>query len=88
MANKKQLESVSICTVVSFGRSSRCASKIVMVHTVGCVATVTTVGVGRKGGTTFTPNQTLKKMFASSGHLAIEAKTETGNNQLEKTNEL
>ena len=63
----EQVESVSICTVVSFGRSSRCASKIVMVLTVGSVATVTAVGVGRKGGTSFTPNQRLKKIFASNG---------------------
>jgi hypothetical protein len=76
---KKPLESVSICTVVSFGRSSRCVLKIAMVHTVGSVATVTTVGAGRKGGTNFTPNRTLKKMFEISGLKATVATKENGN---------
>jgi hypothetical protein len=80
-------ESVSICTVVSFGRSSRCALKIAMVHTVGSVATVITLGDGRRGGTNFTPNQTLKKMFVSSGHLATGANMEIGNKAKEKQNE-
>ena len=84
---KKEHESVSICTVVSFGRSSRCELKIAMVHIVGFVATVTAVGAGRRGGTTFTPNRILKKMFAPSGHLATEARMAIGN-KLEKTNEL
>jgi hypothetical protein len=87
MRNKKQSESVSICTAASFDTSSRCALKIVMVHTVGSMATVTTLGVGRRGGTTFTPNQTLRKMFALNGLLATEANTAIGN-KLEKTNEL
>jgi uncharacterized protein (DUF2344 family) len=75
----EQVESVSICTVVSFGRSSRCASKIVMVHTVGCVATVTTVGVGRKDGTNFTPNRLLKKMLETNGTKVTEVTQENGN---------
>ena len=82
MARRKKLttpESVSICTVVSFGRSSRCASKIVMVHTVGSVATVTTVGAGRRGGTSFTPNQILKKMLEISGSKVTEVTQENGN---------
>ena len=44
---KTQQESVSICTVVSFDTSSRCELKIAMVHTVGSVATVTTLGAVR-----------------------------------------
>jgi hypothetical protein len=90
MPRKKKLqeqETVSICTVVSFGRSSRCALKIAMVHTVGSVATVITLGDGRRGGTNFTPNQTLKKMFVSSGHLATGANMEIGNKAKEKQNE-
>jgi len=79
---KKKHESVSICTVVSFGRSSRCESKIVMVHTVGSVATVTSVGVGRKGGTTFTPNQILKKMLETNGLKVTEETTENGNEKI------
>jgi hypothetical protein len=76
---KKEQETVSICTAVSFGKSSRCALKIVMVHTVGCVATVTTVGAGRKGGTTFTPNRNLKKMLETNGTRATEVTQENGN---------
>ena len=80
MPRKKKLqESVSICTAVSFGTSSRCALKIVMVHTVGSVATVTTVGGGRRGGTSFTPNQILKKMLETNGLKATEVTKENGN---------
>ena len=84
MKKKKQLESVSICTVVSFGRSSRCALKIAMVHTVGSVATVTTLGGGRKGGTTFTPNRNLKKMLETNGLKATEVTKENGNEEVRK----
>ena len=73
------LVSASICTVVSFGGSSRCALKIAMVHTVGSVATVTALGVGKKGGTTFTPNRLLKKMLETSGIKATEVNMVTGN---------
>jgi hypothetical protein len=83
MPRKKKLqESVSICTVVSFGRSSRCALKIAMVHTVGSVATVTVVGGGRRGGTIFTPNRILKKMLETNGSKAIEVTTENGNEKV------
>lgn len=79
MRKKKQLESASICTAVSFGRSSKCESKIVMVLTVGCVATVTALGIGKKGGASFTPNQLLKKMFGPNGLLATEENMGNGN---------
>jgi hypothetical protein len=79
MRKKKQSESVSICTVVSFGRSSKCDLKIGIVHTVGSVATVTTLGGGRKGGTNFTPNQILRKMLETNGLKAIEVTKENGN---------
>jgi hypothetical protein len=75
----KEPETVSICTVASFGRSSRCALKIAMVHTVGFVATVTTLGVGRRGGTNFTPNQRLKKMLETNGLKVTEVTKENGN---------
>ena len=77
----KEQETVSICTVVSFGRSSRCALKIAMVHTVGSVATVTTLGVGRKGGTNFTPNQNLKRMLETNGLKVTEVTKENGNDK-------
>jgi enterochelin esterase-like enzyme len=76
--NKEQ-ETVSICTVVSFEKSSRCGLKIAMAHTVGSRVTLTTLGVGRKGGMTFTPNQNLKKMLETNGTKAIEVTKENGN---------
>ena len=82
MPRKKKLqESANICTVVSFGRSSRCELKIAMVHTVGSVATVTTLGVGRKGGTNFTPNQNLKMMLETNGLKVTEVTKENGNDK-------
>jgi hypothetical protein len=78
---KKLLESANICTVVSFGRSSRCELKIAMVHTVGSEATVTTLGVGRKGGTNFTPNQNLKMMLETNGLKVTEVTKENGNDK-------
>ena len=76
-----QQESVSICTVVSFDTSSRCGLKIAIVHTVGSVATVTTLGVGRKGGANFIPNQILKKMLETNGQKVIEETQENGNDK-------
>jgi len=77
----KEQQTVSICTAVSFGRSSRCGLKIVMVHTVGSMATVTTLGAGRKGGTNFTPNQRLKKMLETNGLKVTEVTKENGNDK-------
>jgi hypothetical protein len=74
-------ESVSICTVVSFEKSSGCALKIGMVHIVGSVATVTTLGAGTKGGTKFTPNRILKKMLETNGLKVIEVTQENGNDE-------
>ena len=78
---KKERESASIVTVVSFGKSSGCALKIAMVHTVGSVATVTTLGAGTKGGTNFTPNQILKKMLETNGLKVTEVTQENGNDK-------
>jgi len=77
----KEPETVSICTVVSFGRSSRCELKIAMVHTVGSVATVTTLGAGRRGGTNFTPNRNLKRMLETNGLKVTEVTKENGNDK-------
>jgi hypothetical protein len=77
----KEQETVSICTAVSFGKSSRCELKIAMVHTVGFVATVTTLGVGRRGGTNFIPNQNLKKMLETNGLKVTEVTKENGNDK-------
>jgi hypothetical protein len=82
---KKKSESVSICTVVSFGRSSRCAIKIASVYTVGSMATVTVLGAGIKGGTNFTPNRILKKMLETNGLRATEVTQENGNEKRSRT---
>jgi hypothetical protein len=50
-----------------------------MAHTVGSGVTLTTLGVGRKGGMTFTPNQNLRKMLETNGTKAIEVTKENGN---------
>lgn len=78
----------SICTVVSFDGSSSDAYKIVMRHTDGFMVTLTTLAVVTKAGMTYMKGLDLNRMFGLNGHLATEAKMETGNNQLEKTNEL
>jgi hypothetical protein len=78
MPKKKQLESANICTVVSFVTSLRCELKIAMAYTVGSMVTLTALGVGRRGGTTFTPSQTLKKMLGTSGTRATEVSIMTG----------
>ena len=77
----KEQETVSICTAVSFGKSSRCASKIVMVHTVGSMATVTTLGAGKKGGTNFTPSLALRRMLEINGLKVTEVTKENGNDK-------
>jgi hypothetical protein len=77
--NKKELESANICTAVSFGLSFPCELKIVMAHTVGSKVTLTTLGVGKKGGTNFTPNQNLKTMLETNGTKATEVIQENGN---------
>jgi len=79
MRKKKQLESASICTVVSFGRSSRCDLKIAIAHTVGSGVTLTTLGAGKRGGTNFILNQNLRTMLETNGTKAIEATQENGN---------
>jgi len=76
---KKEQETVSICTAVSFGRSSRCVLKIAIAHTVGSKVTLTTLGSGKRGGTNFTPNPNLKKMLKTNGLKATEVTKENGN---------
>lgn len=77
----KKKESVSICTVASFGTSSRCALKVAIAHTVGSTVTLTTVGSIRGDGTSFTPNQALKRMLELSGRLGTEVKMVIGDKE-------
>jgi hypothetical protein len=50
-----------------------------MVHTVGSMATVTTLGAGRKGGTNFTPSPALRRMLEINGLKVTEVTKENGN---------
>jgi hypothetical protein len=77
----KEPETVSICTVVSFGRSSRCALKIAMAHTVGSKVVMTTLGVGKRGGTNFTPSPALRRMLEINGQKVTEVTKENGNDK-------
>ena len=79
MRRKKDKEQTSIVTVVSFGRSSRCVSKIAIAHTVGSMVTLTTLGSVTRDGTNFTPSPALRRMLESSGQKVTEVTQENGN---------
>jgi hypothetical protein len=79
MRRKKDKEQTNIVTVVSFERSSRCASKIAIAHTVGSMVTLMKLGDVIKGGTNFTPSPALRRMLESSGQKATEVTQENGN---------
>jgi hypothetical protein len=79
MRHKKVKEKMSIVTVVSFGKSSKCESKIAIAHTVGLTVTLTTLGGVTKGGTNFTPSPALKEMLETSGLKETEVTKENGN---------
>lgn len=79
MRRKKVKERTSIVTVVSFGRSSRCVSKIAIAHTVGSMVTLMTLGNVTRDGTNFTPSPALRRMLESSGQKVTEVTQENGN---------
>ena len=79
MRRKKVKEQTSIVTVVSFGRSSRCASKIAITHTVGSMVTLTVLGNVTRGGTNFTPSPALRRMLENNGQKVTEVTKENGN---------
>jgi hypothetical protein len=79
MRRKKDKEQTSIVTVVSFGKSSRCDSKIAIAHTAGSTVTLMTLGDVTKGGTNFTPSPALRRMLETSGQKATEVTQENGN---------
>ena len=79
MRRKKVKEQMNIATVVSFGTSSRCASRIAIAHTVGSTVTLTTLGNVTKDGTNFTPSPALRRMLETSGLKATEVTQENGN---------
>jgi hypothetical protein len=79
MRRKKVKERTNIVTVVSFGKSSRCASKIAIAHTVGSMVTLMTLGSVTRDGTNFTPSHALRLMLESNGQKVTEVTQENGN---------
>ena len=79
MRRKKVKERTNIVTVVSFEKSSRCASKIAIAHTVGSMVTLTNLGGITRDGTNFIPSQDLKRMLETSGQRATEVTQGNGN---------
>ena len=76
---RRAKEKMSIVTVVSFGKSSRCVYKIAIARTAGSMVTLTSVGSATRGGTNFIPSLALRRMLESSGQKVIEATQENGN---------
>jgi hypothetical protein len=76
---RRAKEKMSIVTVVSFGRSSRCALKIAIARTAGSMVTLTSVGNVTRDGTNFIPSPTLRRMLESSGQKVTEVTKENGN---------
>jgi len=76
---RKAKEKMSIVTVVSFGKSSRCVYKIAIARTAGSMVTLTSVGSATRGGTNFIPSPALKRMLETSGKKVTEVTQENGN---------
>ena len=70
---------MSIVTVVSFEKLSRCVFKIAIAHTAGSMVTLTSVGSATRGGTNFIPSPALKRMLETSGKKVTEVTQENGN---------
>jgi hypothetical protein len=75
---RKAKEKMSIVTVVSFEKLSRCVFKIAIARTVGSMVTLTSVGSATRGGTNFIPSPALRRMLESSGQKATEVTQENG----------
>jgi hypothetical protein len=69
----------SICTVVSFGGSSKNGYKIAMQYTDGFTVTLTELAAITKDGMNYIPSQVLSKMFETSGLKVTEVTKENGN---------
>jgi hypothetical protein len=76
---RRAKEKMSIVTVVSFGRSSRCALKIAIARTAGSMVTLTSVGSVTKDGTNFILSPDLRRMFETNGKRATEETQGNGN---------
>jgi hypothetical protein len=76
---RRAKEKMSIVTVVSFEKLSRCVYKIAIARTAGSMVTLTSVGSATRVGTNFIPSPALRRMLESSGQKVIEATQENGN---------
>jgi hypothetical protein len=79
---RRAKEKMSIVTVVSFEKLSRCVFKIAIARTAGSMVTLTSVGSATRGGTNFIPSPALKRMLESSGQKATEVTQENGNEKI------
>lgn len=77
----KEKEQTNIAIVVSLDGSSKSALKIVMLHTDGSTATVTTLADITRDGMTYIRTHGWNEMFETSGAKAIVATMENGNEQ-------
>lgn len=77
----KEKEQTSIAIVVSLDGSSISASKIVMLHTDGSTATVTTLVDITRDGMNYIRTHGWNKMFETSGLKEIVEIKESGNEQ-------
>ena len=72
-------EKMSIVTVVSFEKSSRCVFKIAIARTAGSMVTLTSVGSATRDGTNFIPSPALKRMLENNGKKVTVVTQENGN---------
>ena len=79
MKRKKVKEQMNIVTAVSFGRLSKCVSRIAIAHTVGSTVTLTTLGSVTRDGMNFIPTHGLRKMLETNGQREIKEHMENGN---------
>ena len=79
MRRKKVKETMSLVTVVSLERSSKCDLKIGIAHIVGSTVTLTILGDVTKGGKNFIPSRGLRRMLETNGKRVIEETQENGN---------
>jgi hypothetical protein len=79
MRRKKVKETMSIVTVVSLEKSSKCDSKIGIAHIVGSTVTLTILGDVTKDGKNFIPSRDLRRMLETSGKKVTEETQGNGN---------
>ena len=76
---RRAKERMSIVTVVSFEKLSRCVFKIAIARTAGSMVTLMSVGSATRGGTNFIPSHGLRRILETSGSKVTEVTKENGN---------